>query len=140
MVEDILESTFEVIGTVGNGKSPVESALRLKPDVIIADISMPILNGFEAAKQLRESGSRAKIVFLTVHSDPSFVRAGMDVAASGFVVKDRRVTICCPRFAKLSPGASFFLQPRNIRTENGEIALSNHRRPCRSLCLNCLPK
>src|SRR5271168_2047857 len=59
MVEDILESTFEVIGTVGNGKSLVESALRLQPDVIIADISMPILNGIEAAKQLRESGSRA---------------------------------------------------------------------------------
>jgi DNA-binding NarL/FixJ family response regulator len=96
MVEDILESTFEVIGTVGNGKSLVESALRLKPDVIIADISMPILNGIEAAKQLRESGSRAKIVFLTVHSDPSFVRACMDVGASGFVVKDRRDTDLLP--------------------------------------------
>jgi len=107
MVEDILESTSEVIGTVGNGKSLVESALRLKPDVIIADISMPILNGIEAAKQLRESGSRAKIVFLTVHSDPSFVRACMDVGASGFVVKDRRDTDLLPAIREALAGRVF---------------------------------
>jgi len=107
MVEDILGSTFEVIGTVGNGKSLIESALRLKPDVIIADISMPILNGIEAAKQLRESGSRAKIVFLTVHSDPGFVRACMDVGACGFVVKDRRDTDLLPAIREALAGRIF---------------------------------
>ncbi len=81
--------TFEVIGAVDNGKALVETARRLQPDVIITDISMPIFNGIEAAKQLKESGSRAKVIFLTVHSDPDFVRACLNVGASGYIVKLR---------------------------------------------------
>ena len=89
LVEDMLEPSFEVIGTVGDGKALVETARRLQPDIIVADISMPILNGIEAAKQLKESGSRAKVIFLTVHSDPDFVRACLNVGASGYIVKLR---------------------------------------------------
>jgi DNA-binding NarL/FixJ family response regulator len=89
LVKVMLEPTYEVIGTVDNGKALVETALRLQPDVIITDISMPILSGIEAAKQLKESGSRAKVVFLTVHSDCDFVRACFDAGVSGYVVKLR---------------------------------------------------
>jgi DNA-binding NarL/FixJ family response regulator len=87
LVESMLEPTFEVVGTVDNGKALVETALRLQPDVIITDISMPILSGIEAAKQLKQLGSRAKLVFLTVHSDPEFVRACLNVGACGYIVK-----------------------------------------------------
>ena len=89
LVEDMLEPTFEVIGIVGDGKALVETARRLQPDVIITDISMPTLSGIEAAKQLKESGSRAKVVFLTVHSDPDIVRACLNSGACGYVVKLR---------------------------------------------------
>lgn len=89
LVEDIVQSTFEVVGTVGNGKALVETALRLQPDVIITDVSMPILSGIEAAKRLQESGSRAKVVFLTVHADSDFVNACLNAGASGYVVKIR---------------------------------------------------
>jgi DNA-binding NarL/FixJ family response regulator len=89
LVEGMLEPTFEVIGMVCNGKALVETARRLQPDVIITDISMPILSGIEAANQLKESGSRAKVVFFTVHSDPEIVRACLDVGACGYVVKPR---------------------------------------------------
>jgi CheY-like chemotaxis protein len=60
MVEDILGPTFEVIGNVVNGKTLVETAIRLEPDLIITDISMPVLNGIEAAKQLKQSGLSPK--------------------------------------------------------------------------------
>ena len=83
VVQDMLEPTFEVVGTVDNGRTLVEDAIRLQPDVIITDISMPILNGIEAVKQIKESGSRAKVIFLTVHSDPEFVRVCLNAGAVG---------------------------------------------------------
>ena len=65
----------------------VEAASKLHPDVCLIDISMPILNGIEIAKRLRESGSSAKVIFLTIHEDPDFLRAALDSGARGYVVK-----------------------------------------------------
>lgn len=69
----LLEPGFEIVGEAQNGQALVEAALKLKPDVIVTDISMPILNGIEAAKRLREAGSTSKIVFLTVILDRDFI-------------------------------------------------------------------
>ena len=69
----LLEPGFEIVGEAQNGRALVEAALKLKPDVIVTDISMPILNGIEAAKRLREAGSTSKIVFLTVILDRDFI-------------------------------------------------------------------
>jgi DNA-binding NarL/FixJ family response regulator len=112
LVEGMLEPTFEVIGTVGNGKALVETARRLQPDVIITDISMPILSGIEAAKKLKESGSRAKVVFLTVHSDPDIVRACLNVGACGYVVKPRMDSDLLPAVREALAGR-IFLSPTN---------------------------
>jgi DNA-binding NarL/FixJ family response regulator len=89
LVASLLESSFEVVGKVVDGRSLFEAAMELQPDVIITDISMPVLNGLEAADLLRKSGSAAKIIFLSVHSDPDFVQAGLSAGASGYVVKPR---------------------------------------------------
>ena len=89
MVGNIVESLFEVVGKVADGKSLVEAAARLDPDLIVTDISMPILNGIEAVKNLKESGCRAKVVFLTVHSDQEFVRVCFEAGATGYVLKPR---------------------------------------------------
>jgi DNA-binding NarL/FixJ family response regulator len=67
----------------------------LKPDVCIIDISMPYLNGIEAALKLRESGSEARIVFLTVNEDSDFVRAALRTGALGYVVKSRMASDLC---------------------------------------------
>jgi DNA-binding NarL/FixJ family response regulator len=88
-VASLLESTFEVVGRVADGRSLFEAAMKLKPDVIVTDICMPVLNGLEAADLLRNSGCAAKIVFLSVHSEPDFVQAGLSAGASGYVVKPR---------------------------------------------------
>lgn len=107
LVEGMLQPTFEVIGAVDNGKALVETALRLQPDVIITDISMPILSGIEAAKQLKQLGSRAKLVFLTVHSDPEFVRACLNVGACGYIVKLRMDSDLLPAVREAFAGRIF---------------------------------
>jgi DNA-binding NarL/FixJ family response regulator len=107
LVEGMLQPTFEVIGAVDNGKALVETALRLQPDVIITDLSMPILSGIEAAKQLKQLGSRAKLVFLTVHSDPEFVRACLNVGACGYIVKLRMDSDLLPAVREAFAGRIF---------------------------------
>ncbi len=82
-----LEHEFDVVEAVENGRVLVDAASRLNPDVCLLDISMPVLDGIEAAIQLRESGSPAKIVFLTIHEDRDFVQAALKTGASAYVVK-----------------------------------------------------
>jgi DNA-binding NarL/FixJ family response regulator len=91
-VTGLLEPTFEVVGRVADGQSLIEAAINLNPDVIVTDISMPILNGIEAASQLKESGCKSKIVFLTVHADPEYVLRCFVTGALGYVVKRRMAT------------------------------------------------
>lgn len=83
----LLETDFEVVGAVEDGRALLVDAGRLRPDVIVADVSMPSLNGIEAARQLRASGSRAKILFLTMHGDSLFVREALRSGAAGYVLK-----------------------------------------------------
>jgi len=92
MVENILKPMFEVVGKVADGKSLLEAAGKLDPDLIVTDISMPILNGIEAVKNLKQSGCRAKVVFLTVHTDLDFVKACFEAGASEYVLKPQLAT------------------------------------------------
>ena len=85
----LLESEFEVVGAMEDGNALLEAASKMKPDVCVIDISMPVISGIEAATQLRESGSTAKIIFLTVHDDPDFVQAALETGALGYVLKSR---------------------------------------------------
>ena len=91
----LLEPEFEVVGAVADGNALVRVSAQLKPDVCIIDISMPYLNGIEAAIKLRENGSEARIVFLTVNEDSDFVRAALKTGALGYVVKSRMATDLC---------------------------------------------
>jgi CheY-like chemotaxis protein len=88
-VASILAVDFDVIGSVGNGSELIAQAELLQPDVVIADISMPILNGINAIQQLLEKGSTAKFIFLTLHENPAFVHACFAAGALGYVVKTR---------------------------------------------------
>lgn len=90
LVESLLGTTsFEVVAIVGNGRGLVDAGLDLKPDVILTDISMPVVNGIEAVEQLRQAGCASKVIFLTVHSDPDFVRACLATGALGYIHKTR---------------------------------------------------
>ena len=83
----ILEPEFELVGTVEDGRSLVREAEKLRPDVIVADISMPLLNGIEAVQQIRKAGVTSKVVFLTMHCDVTYATRVFDAGALGFVLK-----------------------------------------------------
>ena len=72
-----------------NGAALLEAAVRLKPDVYVLDISMPLLSGIETAIHLKQSDSTAKVIFLTIHQDPDFVGAAFKSGAEGYVFKTR---------------------------------------------------
>ena len=83
----LLEDEFELVGSVPDGSSLVEAARELEPDVIVVDISMPVLNGFDAARQLKKEGATARIIFLTMHADASLVAEAFRCGCSGYVLK-----------------------------------------------------
>ena len=91
-VVSLLEREFEMLEPVADGRALLLAAAKLKPDLCLLDISMPIMNGIEAATQLKQSGSTAKVVFLTIHEDLDFVRAAFNAGALGYVVKSRIAT------------------------------------------------
>ena len=83
----LLEERFEVVGAVANGHLLLDAAARLRPDVIVTDISMPGLNGLEAVAQLKAARPEVKIIVLTIHADAAVVAEAMRSGASGFVAK-----------------------------------------------------
>jgi DNA-binding NarL/FixJ family response regulator len=88
----ILELEFTVVGTASDGKAAVEAEEKLHPDVVVLDISMPVMSGIDAAKQMRKGGSTAPIVFLTVHQDTDIFAAAKRAGGLGYVVKNRLKT------------------------------------------------
>jgi DNA-binding NarL/FixJ family response regulator len=83
----ILEPEFDVLASVQDGRTMVSEALKLNPDVILADISMPLLNGLEAVRQVLKAGSKAKVIFLTMFADPIYASEALEAGASGYLVK-----------------------------------------------------
>jgi DNA-binding NarL/FixJ family response regulator len=83
----LVESTCEVVGTVQDGRALVEAAERLRPDLILLDISMPLLNGMDAARQIKQSVPDAKLIFLTMHASPVFATEALQAGASGYLLK-----------------------------------------------------
>ena len=84
---NVLESKHIIVGTVTDGRSLVEAALRLKPDLIISDITMPLLNGIDAAREIRKHLPEAKLLFVTMHASPAYLQTALDAGATGYVLK-----------------------------------------------------
>ena len=121
----LLEPEFEVVGTVADGCELLRASRQMKPDVCVIDISMPQINGIEAANQLRDSGSEARIVFLTVSEDPDFVRAALRTGALGYVVKSRMATDLCTAINDaigghlfVSPSCTYSADPEPLNVPN----------------------
>jgi len=85
----VLSARCVVLGTARDGHAALEAAAALKPAVIVLDISMPRMNGFELAIRLRATGSTARLVFLTVHDEEELIRAARNAGAIGYVLKSR---------------------------------------------------
>ena len=83
----LLGPTCELVDTVGDGRALIEAVTRLDPDVVVADISLPLLSGIDALVHLKKKGIRAKVIFLTMHRDVAYVTRALEEGASGFVLK-----------------------------------------------------
>lgn len=83
----LLETECEVVGAVSDGRSLVESALLLRPDVIVVDIGLPVLNGMDAARQIKKDLPDTKILFLTMHGNLEYLKSALAAGASGYVLK-----------------------------------------------------
>lgn len=86
-VAKLVEEFGEVVGKVEDGRTLIEVATRLKPDVVVMDISMPRLNGLEAARYLQKLVPQSKIIFLTMHADRTYVAEAFNAGASGYLLK-----------------------------------------------------
>ena len=83
----LLEHHYEIVGGVNDGMSLVEATLRLKPDLVILAVAMPLLGGIDAARQIRKSLPRTKLLFLTSHANPEYLREALRIGAEGYILK-----------------------------------------------------
>jgi DNA-binding NarL/FixJ family response regulator len=86
-LRSLLEKNFEIVGMAENGRDLVEAAQELNPDVIVADVSMPSLNGIEATRQIIKDNPGMKVILLTMHPDSRYAARGFDAGAKGYVLK-----------------------------------------------------
>ena len=103
----LLEPEFEVVQSVRDGRAAVEAAAEFEPDILVLDISMPVVDGIAAARSLQASGSRARIVILTVHRDPDYASAALAAGALGYVVKQRLASDLLPALREVLAGRLF---------------------------------
>jgi DNA-binding NarL/FixJ family response regulator len=88
-VSHLLAAAFDIVATAGDGRQALDLARRLRPDVVVLDVAMPYLNGFQTLEQLRRDGPETRVVFLTMHQDDEFVAAAINGGAHGYVLKSR---------------------------------------------------
>jgi DNA-binding NarL/FixJ family response regulator len=86
-IKSFLEDEFEIIGVVEDGRALLEKTQQLRPDVIVVDVSMPLLNGIDAVREIKKTGLDTKVVFLTMHRDAMYAKEAFEIGASGFVLK-----------------------------------------------------
>jgi DNA-binding NarL/FixJ family response regulator len=86
-LKGLLEPEFELVGIVEDGRALLAAVEKLRPDVIVVDISMPLLNGIDAVRQINKANDKVKIVFLTMHPDVTYAVSAFEAGASGYVLK-----------------------------------------------------
>jgi len=121
----LLEETYHVVGAVADGKAMVSAALKLKPDVIVADVGMPLLNGLDAARRVRESLPKVKLVFLTMQDNPNLAAAAVELGGTGFVLKQSAGSELMAALDQVLCGKSY-VTPK-VRSEDWVTAKSRAR-------------
>lgn len=105
-----LEENIEVIGQAGNGAEAVERVMEMKPDVILMDINMPILNGIETVKVLKQKGCASKIIMLTIHNEVEYLFETVEIGVAGYVLKDSEADVLISAIKTVYEGESY-IQP-----------------------------
>jgi len=111
LCRQLLETEFEVVGTVNNGRALVRAATELKPDVIVVDVAMPILNGLDAGQQVKEPCPAVKLVFLTMNSDIELAAEAFRRGASGYLLKTCAASEMVTAVHEVLRGRSYMSKP-----------------------------
>jgi DNA-binding NarL/FixJ family response regulator len=106
-VVKLLATECDVVGTATDGRETIVSVTKLKPDVLVLDITMHDLSGIEVARRLKEDGVGLPIVFLTVHEDPEFAKEAIEIGALGYVIKPRMASDLMVAVMEAHAGRSF---------------------------------
>jgi len=120
-----LEKTFTVVGAVADGRALLAEAIRLRPDVIVTDFAMPLLNGLDAARRISEQVPNAKFVFLTMHDDANLAAAALEIGRVAFVLKRSGGLELVKAIEEILRGRSY-LTPR-LRAEDWVAAKARAR-------------
>jgi DNA-binding NarL/FixJ family response regulator len=105
--EKLLQPDCEVVGTVADGRALLEAAPKLQPDIIVLDIAMPLLNGLDAARQVKKSMPEVKLIFLTVNEDPDLAAEAFRLGASGYLLKSSAASELFQAIREVSQGRSY---------------------------------
>ena len=106
-VAKLLATECDVVGTATDGRETIVSVTKLKPDVLVLDITMHDLSGIEVARRLKQDGVGLPIVFLTVHEDPEFAKEALEIGALGYVIKPRMASDLMVAVKEAHAGRSF---------------------------------
>jgi DNA-binding NarL/FixJ family response regulator len=107
MIRDFLNEDCEIVGEAENGAEAVDAAEQLHPDIVLMDISMPVMGGFAAAKQLKERMPDLLIIFVSQHPDPAYVEEAFRVGGSGYVLKRSAVRDLTTAIEHVRAGGTF---------------------------------
>lgn len=118
-LRSLLEKSCDVVGIVSDGRQLVAEAPKLKPDVIVLDIGMPLLNGLDAAERLREFVPHAKLIFLTMQDDPNLAAAALNLGPVGYVLKHSAASELLVAMSAVLEGRSY-VTPK-LRSENRSV-------------------
>jgi DNA-binding NarL/FixJ family response regulator len=103
----VLEPECDVVGAVADGRAAVEAAQRLRPEIVVLDIAMPLLNGLDAARQMKRVVPDVKVIFLTMHDDPDVAAEAFRAGASGYLVKNSAASELLQAIREVAQGRSY---------------------------------
>ena len=125
----VLEPTFAVVGAVTDGRALVVATEELDPDVVVADISMPVLNGIQAAREIRQTNQDVRIVFLTMHSDVVYASEAFRAGGSAYVLKSSAGTEILTAISEALAGRSYTTSALDRRWLKAQIQRNRSSRP-----------
>jgi DNA-binding NarL/FixJ family response regulator len=129
-IRSLLEGHYDLVGQVTDGRSLVEAALRLRPDVTILDVTMPLLNGIDAARQIKKEWPQAKLLFLTMHASAVYLREAVAAGGSGYVLKSSATEELRTAIQKVLRGHTYLAPSFDRKVQ--ETVHASIRRPGRS--------